>query len=298
MRLDLNFKNEEEKKAFVEAGEHEFRGRLSDAVKRCKNENAKIITVTGPSCSGKTTASNRLIGELESDGSKVKVVSVDNFFRSRSQSVMSESIETLDLDSVKALDIECFESYMNDLYAGKSRISEPVFDISIGERIGYSEFSPEDYDVFLFEGIQVVYPEVSRCFEKFPCVHMFLSVSDGIEINGSCFEASEVRFLRRLVRDCKFRGSIPDFVFEYWNTVRNNEKKNIEPYVENIEIKINSLLKYELCVIKPYAIELIGRLTNKEFATAAESILKRFENIPDITAEYVPLDSVFREFIG
>lgn len=296
MQLTLSFKEEKDKKTFIDSCEFEFRKSLSEAVKRCKSRDAKIITITGPSCSGKTTASNSLIKELEADKSKVKVVSIDNFFKNRN--IFSESIDTLDLDSADALDVDCFASYMNDLYLRKKEVKEPIFKMDIGKRTGYSAFSPDDYDVFLFEGIQVVYPEVSYYFDKFSCVNMFLSVSDDIEINGSYFDRSEIRFLRRLVRDCKFRGCIPDFVFDYWETVRKNEQKNIEPYVGDIEIKINSLLPYELCVIKPYALELISKLKNNDFSDMADSFCRRFENIPDIDSKYVPKDSVFREFIG
>lgn len=296
MKLVLNFKDEKEKIEFVKRSERRFVCDLERAVDKAIGGNSRIITVTGPSCSGKTTASNRLISEFTRNNKSVRVVSVDDFFKNRNIDIKDGG--KLDLDSIKSLDLDRFKKFINDLASDKVEISQPLFDMKTASRTGEITYNPGDYDCFLFEGIQIVYPEIYSELMRFPCSHIYLSVTEDVDLNGAVFKNHEVRFLRRLVRDCKFRGTDPDFVFSYWDTVRNNEIKNIEPFVGKIGIKVNTLLEYELCVIKPYVLELLEMATLDEFKHYCGVLKEKFEKIPEISSDYVPRESVFREFIG
>ena len=159
------FASQEEARLFVEQHEADFEKRLDEIAERVANDHSiRLVALSGPSCSGKTTTANKLISELESRGRKVHVVSIDDFFYDRDRLLdmaMANGGGKIDYDSIKTIDFEALVECVREIFSdGKTLV--PRFDFKLGKRTGYVEYEPDDDDLFIFEGIQAIYPEIIR----------------------------------------------------------------------------------------------------------------------------------------
>ena len=302
IKLHTEFHSEEEKKALVDFGERAFRQRLSDAVESiAKRRDLSLITVSGPSCSGKTTSSLKLEAALEEHGYSVHVISIDDYFLDRDFLISraEERGETIDFDSPDTLDFTELERTVDAIVSRRGCLT-PVFSFQLGRRTGYKQLLPSsEGDVYLFEGIQAVYPEVLSCFPGASCASLFVCPEADILTDRARLCATDVRFLRRLVRDAKFRDAAPEFTFEIWESVRQNEEKNIFPNLSSVQYRVNSYLEFELYMIAPLAIELLAQIPSQgRFGGAARRYLEILSSLPEIPLSYLPPDSLFREFVG
>lgn len=300
--IDKTFKDESDKLKFILQSEEQFEDELDRVARAIREEEGlKVVTLSGPSCSGKTTTAATLIRDWGRDGQRVRLISIDDFFRSRAElyaQAKAEGRDEPDFETVRAIDFELLRECVENISRG-GIVRQPVFDFTLGRRTRFDEFNAADYDVVLFEGIQAIYPEVTALFSHYRHKSIFVSVADDITVNGIYFSRRKVRFLRRLVRDYTYRAASPEYTFQLWRNVARNEDKNILPYADNADVKLNSLLPYELFVIKPYALSLLHTLPrDSEFRGEAEGIIERLEKLETIDSAYVPDGSVFREFIG
>lgn len=296
---NLNFSSDEELCRFVNECESRY---LADVKKACdlSLKGGRIITLCGPSCSGKTTTALILDDEFKRSGKELHTISIDDFYFDRE--VLEQRSRkigiTLDYDSPSTIDIELFGKVIEDIERG-GRVLLPRFDFKEGRRIGMEEIYVRDEDVFLFEGIQAVYPELVGHLDGHDYTSLFISVEDGINFGGSEFSQRELRFMRRLVRDARTRGASAEFTFSLWESVVANEEKNIYPNLCGVDFRINSAMAYEAAVIKPFVLPLLLGISNDSgHKNAANDIVKKLENVPVINSKYVPDESVFREFIG
>ena len=294
-----SFESAEHAKRFVELCENEFEARLdviADAV--AQSEDVRIVALSGPSCSGKTTTANKLIRELEGRGKRVHVVSIDDFFYDISKlHGMAEKTGKLDYDSIKTIDLDALAECVNEIFAdGKTHV--PRFDFNEGKRVGYVEYSALRDDIFIFEGIQAIYPEVLALLSKHKIVSVCICVMSAIEIDGVLFEPNEIRFLRRLVRDYHFRSSDPEFTMELWEGVRSNEDQNIIPYIESVDMQIDSTLVFEISMLKPYLEDILSKVpAESKCYPKCVGILDKIKNIQVIPKDYISENSLYNEFI-
>ena len=150
----------------------------------------------------------------------------------------------------------------------------------------------------LFEGIQAVYPEVTSLFEN-GFIGIFINVNEDVCINGTVFERDEIRLIRRLVRDRKFRGASADFTFYLWQNVRRNEDVSIFPNKNICQIQLDSFMGYELFLIKPYIQETLNEVTpDSKYYDLAVALLDKFADLDEISYEYIPKNSLYTEFLG
>lgn len=300
-KIITNFKTEEEKRALVLQGEADFQRRLDDAVSCIASDEAlRIVTVTGPTCSGKTTAAEKLVNELHLHGHSVHAISLDDFFLNRE--LLLERAEQSggqpDFDSEQALDFAELAKTVRQVFSGKE-ISVPVFDFALGKRTGHRRIQKKQSDVFMFEGIQAVYPSVISLLRGHAFTSVYISVEKEVCCEGEIFRREDIRFLRRLVRDARFRGASPEFTFRLWETVRQNELRNILPFAEECDRKICSYLPYELHMIRPHAQRLLSQIGEQSrYFTQAQRLLRMLSYVPAISDEYLPQNSIFREFLG
>ena len=125
-----------------------------------------------------------------------------------------------------------------------------------------------------------------------------ISVEDSLTVNGATLSPRTVRLMRRLVRDYRFRGADPEFSFLLWEGVTANEDKNILPFTDRAELHINSLLGYEACMLKPYLDPLMKAVSpNSPYRKKADELLLALDGIDTISAEYLPKNALYREFI-
>jgi uridine kinase len=300
--FDKTFKDESEKLNFIMEAEERFESELDRVARAIRDEEGlKVVTLSGPSCSGKTTTAATLIRDWGRDGQRVRLISIDDFFRDRDDlyaEAKAEGLDEPDFETVRAIDFELLQECVENI-SHDGIVRQPVFEFTLGRRTGFDEFCAADYDVVLFEGIQAIYPEVTALFKHYRHKSIFVSVADDITIGGIYFSRRKVRFLRRLVRDYTYRAASPEYTFQLWRNVARNEDKNILPYEDNADVKFNSLLPYELFVIKPFALPLLYALPkDSEFRYEADGIIEKLEKLETIDSAYVPDLSVFREFIG
>lgn len=293
---DRIFSSEEEKYDFVNKCDKQFFTEIEKAADGiAENKDVRFILLSGPTCSGKTSATNVLTKTLIKDGKEVMSVSVDDFFRD--SALLKNKDGKIDFESIKAIDYELFCKCTESLKKGYET-TLPIFDFVLGKRNGSRVLSPKDNTIIIFEGIQAVYPEITSLFHE-ECKRVFISVNTDINAYGSSFSKRRLRFGRRLVRDYLFRGASPELTFKLWESVVENEDVNIMPYADDADIKLNSFVPYEVNVLAPFVKRILSDFPqDSEYSEQAKNILERYKNIPEISHDYVPKGSFFREFIG
>ena len=297
----IDFRDEKEKRAFVARCEAGFRAQLDAAVEAVVSRpDVRIVTVSGPTSSGKTTTSKKLVSELELRGRHVHVVSLDDFYYDR-EFLVSESErlnEPLDLDSPSTIDLPALTRTVGQIEQGET-IELPHFDFNKGYRDSVSRIRAKESDVFLFEGIQAMYPSVRALFSSFPYLSIYISVAEDAQVGDRTIDRNDVRLLRRLVRDHLFRSAHPSFTLSVWDSVRANEEENIFPYEDACDIRINSYLAYEPYMIAPYAQRLLEAVSPEDpHYTEAQRLLALLHGLPRISSTYLPPESVYHEFLG
>ena len=288
------FKNEAEKREFVNRCESDFEALLDESLSKVwAIEGLKTIGLSGPSCSGKTTAAKKLIDDLSAHGRVVRVISIDDFFKDTERAKTGD--EPPDFDSVNAIDLDEFVRCTEDIYAGRTaRI--PRFDFLTGKRAGYTEIAPDPKDVYIFEGIQAIYPEVVRALGGAESV--YIRVMSEINVEGTVFEPNEIRLMRRIVRDRNFRGADPEYSMFLWQSVRENEERSIFPYEHNCNVKIDSTIPYEINVLVQFLRPLLMQIGREsKFYAQAKELLEKTEGIESIPSIMIPDGSIYYEFI-
>ena len=292
------FSSAEEARAFVEAHEADFEQRLDRIAERVASDHSvRLVALSGPSCSGKTTTANKLINELESRGRRVHVVSIDDFFYDKDRLAEIAENGKIDYDSIKTIDfdalIECVKEIFSD---GKTLV--PRFDFKLGKRVGYVEYAPNDDDLFIFEGIQAIYPEITAVFKQYPSISIYICAQSAVQIDDKIFEPNEIRFLRRIVRDYNFRAASPEFTMYLWESVRENEEENIFPYAQGCDVQIDSTLAFDINILKPYLEDILRKMPEEnEFIGQSRRIIEKIKEIEPVSKEYLTATSLYNEFI-
>lgn len=301
LRIKYKFDSEEEKIGMIEASEHSFNSQIDAIVRRVKDmPTLSVLTLCGPTCSGKTTICRRLTESLSGEGRRVKLISIDDFFKDREELNRSctELSGKIDYDSPAALDFEGLGHFIDDLFDGRDAYL-PVYDFNVGKRSDHIVMRREEGDILLFEGIQALYPEFTRLLSGHSVLSIYAGVEDGYDVGGVRFTPREIRFVRRIVRDLKFRSAPPAFTFYLWSGVAENEDENIFPNRQKADVFVNTALPYELSAIKHELLSVLEKIPKEsEFKGAGEALAQKFDKIEPIDTEYVPKESFFREFIG
>lgn len=279
--------------------ENAYQDSLKDALEFILSADQRIITLAGPSCSGKTTTADYLVDGLQKHGKHVKLLSIDDFFRERkSERLAVGQIE--DLDSVNAIDLDYFEICIDRLANGRTAML-PTFDFTKGVRSAVTPYIPQENDIYLFEGIQAVYEEITKLLDPLGRSSIFINVESDIITPKCTFPKIEIRLIRRLLRDRLFRSAHCEFTLFQWSSVRENEERSILPHADSSDLRINSAVPYEMLL---YAARLPVFLdetpmSSKYYDAAAqikEKLLTLYPNPLD--EELIPNDSLLREFIG
>lgn len=296
-----SFENQQSAIDYIADCEGRFRDCVVSLAKDlAADEDLHLIGLSGPTCAGKTTTATLLIDHLQRAGKRVHMISVDDFFLEQPnlREKAKEGAEPPDFDSIDALDFELFSSCMDELMrTGHTNI--PRFDLGHGVRRGFSELTvQDDSDVFLLEGIQVVYPEINELLHHYHYRSIFTNVQSSLDVGGVTYAPAHIRFLRRMVRDYHFRSSDAAFTFFLWESVRNNEKKNIFPYADACDAHLNSLMGYEIGMLRPYLELILGELAPSSiYRKQADEILEHISHVEPLTPDLLPPNALYREFV-
>ncbi len=261
-------------------------------------ENIRLICIAGPSSSGKTTFANRLRIELLSRGINPIRISLDDYYLSREYAPKDEDGNP-DLESVDALDVALFNQNMADLIAGLE-VELPKFDFKVGHRVkGRTLRVPIDQPIII-EGIHALNDVMTTSIPSHQKFKIFIAPQAQINIdNHNPLSLTDLRLLRRIVRDYQFRNASAEETISMWSSVRNGEFKWIYKTQEGANYVFNSLLSYELCAMKKYAMPLLKKIdSDSQYFPVAERLIRMLKFFDDMPDEWVPCNSLLREFIG
>lgn len=261
-------------------------------------QDIRLICIAGPSSSGKTTFSNRLRIELLSRGIKPIRISIDDYYRSKCDVPKDEHGEP-DLESIEALDIELFNQNMVDLINGET-VQLPKFDFALGKRVKGRVLKVLQDEPIIIEGIHALNERLTSLIPKHQKFKIYIAPQAQINLdNTNPISLTDLRLLRRMVRDKKFRNASAEETIGMWPSVRRGEFKWIYNTQEGADYVYNSFLNYELCVMKKYAMPIL-QTVDKDSPSfpVAERLMRMLKYFDDMSDEWVPCNSLMREFIG
>jgi len=259
----------------------------------------KIILIAGPSSSGKTTTAHKLSMFLKSFGLNPKPLSIDDYFVNRKDTPRLPNGD-YDFESLQAVDITLFNDHLKRLL-NKEKVETPTFNFKKGEKeyLGNTLKLEED-DILIIEGLHAINEELTKDIERDKKYKIYISPLTDLNIdNLNMLSTSDVRLLRRIIRDNRTRGYTAEHTIKSWQNVRNGEEKNIFPFQNDVDSVFNSSFIYELGVLKIYASPLLYAIDQSspcyEEVIRLINLLSMFLPIPP---DEIPSDSILREFIG
>ena len=265
-------------------------------------EDIRLVAIAGPSSSGKTTFCTRLRLELLSRGINPVTISMDDYYFEKSKicEIQQKPIDELDLEHINCLDIDLFNKDLFDLINGEE-VTLPRFNFKTGKREQGKTIKIEPNVPIMIEGIHALNEKVTRSIPKHQKFKIYIAPHAQLNIdNHSPLSLTNVRLIRRIVRDMKFRNCPAATTIDMWRSVRNGEFRWIYPNQENADYVFNSSLGYELCVLKKQAMEALSQITSSDpqfiVANRLMKTLKYFRLIDDDSI--IPCNSLLREFIG
>lgn len=258
----------------------------------------RLICIAGPSSSGKTTFANRLRIELLSRGIKPIRISIDDYYLPREQAPKDENGEP-DLESIEALDIDLFNQNMISLINGE-KVQLPKFDFKIGKRVPGRILKVPLDEPIIIEGIHALNERLTTQIPKHQKFKVYIAPQAQINLdNHNPISLTDLRLLRRIVRDYKFRNASAEETISMWPSVRRGEFRWIYGTQEGADYVYNSMLSYELCVMKKYAMPLLSAIEkDSQYFPVSERLIRMLKYFNDMSDQWVPCNSLLREFIG
>lgn len=268
-----------------------------------RRKKSRIVMISGPSSSGKTSSSLRIAQQCRVLGMPPKVIELDNYFRNREDTPIDENGE-YDFEALGAMNVELLNEQLNDLLAGKEVVI-PRFNFKEGR----SEFDPsramklEPNDVLFLEGIHALNPALTPGVDQSRMFRIYISalssLPGGEKVHSS---TTDKRLLRRIVRDNRVRGISPEDNILRWPSVRRGETVNIFPFEENADVVFNSSTLYDVPLLKYYAEPLLYGIAESspawEKARQLLLILDKVTALKPSEIAAIPPTSIMREFIG
>ncbi|MCH5216916.1 MAG: nucleoside kinase [Muribaculaceae bacterium] len=271
----------------------------AEIVRRNRDRGAKIVLVSGPSSSGKTTSTKRLAIQLMTNLVTPKMISLDNYFVNRVNTPLDENGD-YDYESLYALDLQQFNADLEALLRGEE-VALPTYNFELGERqYKGNTLRLDESDVLIIEGIHGLNPELTANIPDNQKFKIYVSALTTLTIDDhNWVPTSDNRLLRRIIRDYKYRGVSATETIRRWASVRAGEEKWIFPYQEYADATVNSSLLFELGVMKDY-VEPVLRSVPHNVPEYAEAIRLRtfLDYFVPISEHQVPSTSLLREFLG
>lgn len=283
----------------IKISEALYTNRLMEVAKNIScSKKIKVILLSGPSSSGKTTTTKKLAMYLSSFGLKPKVISMDDFFVEREDTPKNEEGE-YDFECLEAIDHELFNKTMDKLLKGEE-VLMPMFNFVTGKKEFKDKMKLEKEDILLIEGIHCLNPTILENIDSSRKFKIYLSALTEINIDeDNRISTTDNRLIRRMIRDYYTRGYAPVDTLEVWKNVRLGEEKYIFPNQDEADITINTGLVYEFPVLKVYALPLLYTIKkNSPYYEDAKRLIRLLEIFLPVPSEHIPNDSILREFIG
>ncbi|WP_436512983.1 nucleoside kinase [Clostridium thermobutyricum] len=259
----------------------------------------KMVLIAGPSSSGKTTFSKRLSIQLRVNGFVPVPISLDDYFVNREDNPKDENGE-YDFESILSLDLKTLNDHFIKLLNGEE-VEVPSYNFKTGKREWHgNKLRLPKNGILIVEGIHALNPKLTEKVKEENKYKVYISALTQLNLdNHNRIHTTDVRKIRRIVRDYLSRGYGGEDTLKMWPSIKRGEKKNIFVYQEDCEDMFNSTLVYELSVLKPFALKELNKIKKDSPVYAEAYRLKSFLSFfKEIPMEYVPENSIFREFIG
>ena len=225
-------------------------------------------------------------------------LSLDDYYKERKDVPLGEDGEP-DLECLEALDVDRINEDLYKLINGEE-VTLPKFDFKLGYRVTGKTLKLSDDQPLIIEGIHALNDKLTSLIPKHQKYKIFIAPQAQINIdNHNPISLTDLRLVRRIVRDYQFRGSSAEETISMWPSVRNGEFKWIYDTQENADFVFNSLLHYELCIVRKYALPLLYAIDkNGPYFLTANRLIKFLKLFVDLDDKWVPCNSILREFIG
>lgn len=263
------------------------------------SKDIKLILIAGPSSSGKTTTSKKLAIYLKSKGYITHPIALDDYFTDIDKRPLDENGKP-DFESVRAIDINLFNKHLTQLLEGK-RVNLPTFNFVLGKR----EYNGKTLqlgkkDIIVVEGLHALNDELTISVSKNQKYKVYISPLVQMNIdNHNHIHTSDIRKLRRIVRDSKTRGHGAGDTLRMWPSIQKGERNNIFKFQDDVDTVVNSSLIYEIGVLKTYVEPLLFNVGEEDLEyPEALRLINFLRNFLPIPSDDIPADSVLREFIG
>ncbi len=273
---------------------------IADTIHEANTERGvRMVLISGPSSSGKTTTAKRLGIQLRILGLHPVLISLDDYFVNREDTPLDENGE-YDYEALEAIDLVQLNDHLQRLTAGES-VDIPRYDFITGTRQWHnSPLTLDERSILIIEGIHGLNPRLTPSIPDSAKFKIYVSCFTSVAMdNVSRIPTTDNRLLRRLTRDYATRGNDAYATLSRWGSVRRGEEKYIFPYQENADVMFNSSLFYEISVLRPVAEPILREIpdTVPEYGEASR-LLKFLDNFIPIKTDEIPPTSILREFIG
>ena len=272
---------------------------IGDIAEEVVKSNKKIVFIAGPSSSGKTSFSHRLMYHLRALDKIPHPIASDNFFKNRVDTPVDENGE-YNFESIGAMDVELLNDTLQGLLSGKE-MNMPTFNFIKGiKEFKGDKLQINENEIIILEGIHCLNPNLVPHISDVDIFKIYISALTEVSIDdANRIATSDLRLIRRIVRDCRTRGVNAKETIKRWPSVRNGEMKSIFPYQENADIYFNSALIYEFSVLKNKALaQLYDYSEDKEVGEVARRLIKILNYFLGAESDAIPRHSIIREFIG
>jgi uridine kinase len=266
-----------------------------------RSSRPRLVLIAGPSSSGKTTFAKRLCVSLETIGIRPIVISVDSYYKAW-QDIDERGMQHVDWESLNALNLDLLNDQLLELFDGKE-VMVPEYDMKTSMPMSEDKWTKTQLPpggLIIMEGIHCLNPELTPKIPRAEKYNIMISPLCAIAIDDlNVISSTQVRMLRRMVRDFLFRGRSASSTLQQWPGVVRGERKNIFPNQNHADVVMNSGLVYECNVLKVYAESLLKSITPDEVEFAeARRLLALLNKLVSMPATVVPPQSLLREFIG
>ncbi len=271
---------------------------IAEEIYQNKNK-IKLVLIAGPSSSGKTTTSKKLETYLQSKGLRTHQISIDDYFLDRDKTPKLPNGE-LDTESLNAVDVTLFNKHLTKLFDGE-RVELPEYNFILGKReYRGKNLELKENDIIIIEGLHALNDDLTICVDRINKYKIYINALTQLNIdNHNRIHTSDTRKLRRIIRDNQYRCYGAAETLKMWKTIREGEEKYVFPYQDDVNIILNSAHIYELGILKTYAEPLLFAVpeTDPNYAEALR-LINFLRNFLPIPSDYIPTDSILREFIG
>ncbi|OQA38555.1 MAG: Threonine--tRNA ligase 2 [Acidobacteria bacterium ADurb.Bin340] len=264
-----------------------------------QRDRVRLVLIAGPSSSGKTTFSKRLMVQLRVNGLRPIALSTDNYFLGRDQTPLGEDGKP-DFECLEAVDVALFNQHMEQLLAGRE-VQVPIYDFFTGNRSAKTEtYQLGPNDILIVEGIHGLNPKLTEAVPSENKLRIYISALTQLSLdNHNRIMTTDVRLIRRIVRDRKTRGHSASRTLNMWHSVLRGERHNIFPFQESADVMFNSTLIYEPAVLRMYAERFLLEVSQDDEAFGeAYRLLQFLRMFAPLFPDEVPHTSILREFIG